>query len=135
MSATPPSGEQIDLTADEHESVKRIFPACRADAPSADGAWYVHPRLHDGMIAQGLWHYAHGLLLIPPRERTLEAENMMRKAMAALVKSYKMFPLPITVFQIAVVADWLGEPQALPLYSQFIEEQAAFAPDDIQSIF
>ncbi len=55
--------------------------------------------------------------------------------MTARMKSLKIFPLPILLYEIALLMDWLGEPGAARMYSSFVEAQSRFTADDIQDIF
>jgi hypothetical protein len=55
--------------------------------------------------------------------------------MIARMKSLKIFPLPIPLYEIAILMDWLGEPDAGKMYSAFVKEQACFTPDEIDGIF
>ena len=132
------SQKTVQLTPDEREAVKQNLARYRAiEEPRAGGSWYWHPHAYAGIVAQGLWCYADDLVRTLPVDATRKssAAETVRKAMIARVKSVKIFPLPILLYEIAILMDWLGEPDAADMYSSFVEEQAQFTPDEIQGIF
>jgi hypothetical protein len=138
MSEPRKSQNKVQLTPDEHEAVRRNLARYRAiEEPRAGGAWYYHPRAYEGMVAQGLWYYADDLLRTLPVDATRKssAAETVRKAMIARMKSLKIFPLPILLYEIDVLMDWLGEPGAAKMYSSFVQDQVHFTPDEIEGIF
>jgi hypothetical protein len=138
MSEPRRSQNEVELTPDEHEAVKRNLARYRAiEEPRTDGSSYYHPRAYQGMVAQGLWYYADDLLRTLPVDATRKSPvaEAVRKAMIARMKSLKVFPLPILLYEVAVLMDWLGEPDAGKMYSSFVQDQARFTPDEIEGVF
>jgi hypothetical protein len=131
--------EPIVFTDEGHAAIERNLDSyrslMRAEA-SEGGEWCVHARLKDAMTAQGLYYYAEDLLSFFRFEEASdeEAANMLHKAMIAKMKCLKMFPLPILMYEIGVLLDALGAPEASTMFTSFLDAQSRFASDQFDKI-
>jgi hypothetical protein len=79
--------------------------------------------------------------LVQPREVEIESANgkvsrelqiVLLKAIAAVWKSFIFSPLPIFTYHRAILLRMLGhEEEAKSLYESFLEQHAAFHPDQV----
>jgi hypothetical protein len=131
--------EPIVFTDEEQSAIQRnldMYRSIMQAEASEGGDWYVHPRVKDGMVAQGLYYYADELLSsfrLDDASET-EAASTLQKAMIAKMKCLKIFPLPILMYQIGVLMDALRAPDAATMFRSFLEAQNQFEPGEFDKL-
>ncbi len=88
------------------------------------------------MTAQGLYYYAEDLLTVFGFEKASDeqAANQRHKAMIAKMKCLKMFPLPVLMYEVGVLLDALGTPEALKMFRSFLDAQSQFVPGEFDKL-
>jgi hypothetical protein len=88
------------------------------------------------MVAQGLYYYSTELLAPSPADDVSEADiaDTIHKAMIAKMKCAKLFPLPILMYQVAVLMDALRKPEAETMFRSFLEAQPRFVPGEFDKL-
>jgi hypothetical protein len=135
------AGEPVVFTDEERAAVQRNLDMYRsimhAEAGKEAGKWAVHPRVMDGIVAQGLYYYAEELLKFHggvDDATEADAASVLHKAMIAKMKCLKLFPLPILMYQIGFLMDALREPEAVAMFKSFLNAQSQFVPDEFDKI-
>jgi hypothetical protein len=131
---------KIEFTADESEAISRTLEryatAFDADAPERTHM-FVHPRVRDGMTAQGLAEYAEDLMReIQESDSDKKITTLMDKAVKAQMKAYAVHNLPVYLFQLARMFEFAGDDaKAKEFFQYFLREQDEFIPDQTDNLF
>jgi len=109
--------------------------------------YVVHPdaaeKIRNGTIAVALSRYANELVTFkcdPDSETELRAnwpviKQTLKRAIAAVWKSYSLYPLPIFLYHRASFFQMLGEKaEARRLFDSFIKKQAEFKVEQVDKV-
>lgn len=107
----------------------------------------VHPdaaeKIRNGTIAVALSRYANELVTFkcdPDSEAELKSnwpviKQTLEKAIAAVWKSYSLYPLPVFLYHRACFSQLLGEKaEALQLFGSFVKKQAEFKAEQVDKV-
>jgi hypothetical protein len=138
-SATRSYSEPIVFTDEEHAAIEQNLDRYRSlmrGEASEGGKWAVPTRIKDAMAAQGLYYYAEDLLTVFGFDKASDEQtaNQLHKAMIAKMKCLKMFPLPILMYEVGVLLDALGTPEALTMFRSFLDAQSQFVPGEFDKL-
>lgn len=140
-SPKPPKGYsevKFDFTEEETEAINRSLKMHSAifneDAP--EGTEVIIPiKARNGIIAQALTQYVEDLMLRLPRCSSQEVSVLMDKGLKAQMKAYAVHNLPVYLFQVAGMFEYIGDAaNARAFFRQFLQAQANFKPDEIDTI-
>jgi hypothetical protein len=139
----PPSGHSevnFEFTEEELQVVRRTLrryaEVAREDAPEGMDT-YVPKKTKDAMTAQGLTEYVEDLMFKLRRcEGTADQAPLMEKAIQAMTKAYTIHNLPVYLFQIAGMFEFLDDTaNAKAFFKQFLQAQNDFKPDGTDITF
>jgi len=131
---------EFKLSNEEAQAADRALMAFKGMAVHQDAA----DKVRNGTIAVALSHYANDLVFMNCSIETTEAEDRanwptiqkaLKKAVAAVWKSYSLFPLPVFLYHRASFLAILGmRDEARKLFASFLIEQSKFKMDQIDKI-
>jgi hypothetical protein len=139
----PPKGYAkvtVQFTEEESEAMgrtlRRYAAVANAYAPEETEA-IVPLKLKDGMAAQGLTEYVEDLMRqLRHSESIAEKTSLMDKALKAQMKAYAIHNLPVYLFQVAGMFEFVGDTaNAKEFFQQFLRAQSDFKPDQIDTVF
>jgi hypothetical protein len=129
----------IDFTEEETKAInrtlKRLADWAEANAPKGTHA-VVAQRLKDGMIAMALIEYV-GEVCVQQKACAKDGEwiALMDKAITAQRKAYAIHGLPVYLFEIARLFDFVGDSyNARRFFAAFIKAQGRFKPDQVDTL-
>lgn len=103
--------------------------------------FYVHPsaaeRLRKGVMARGLTYYAqHQIMISGFEKQESDKKLLIEKAMAAALKAYSLYPLPIYLYDLASFTEMARDVTAAKeAFKKYLNAQSSFKPDQIDKIF
>lgn len=118
-----------EITEDEKSGIDIAFDMLKG--------YLVHPEAYDeiqkAIQAQGLWNYAAGQIAIHNDQVNPSSHvESLRKALAAVVKAYVLYPLPIFLYDIGAFLEMLHiDPEAVEAFRLFVDEQSHYTPNHI----
>lgn len=131
---------QVTLTQEEqgaiNHSLRMYADIANADAPEGT-EMYVHPKAKDALVAKALTEYVEDLMIelqgcSSPEETTV----LMAKAIQAQTKAYIIHSLPVYLFQLGGMYEFVGEMNtAKDVFGQFLRAQSEFKPDEVDESF
>lgn len=138
----PPKGYkevEIDFTVEEAAAINRglkmYADIANADAPEGMTA-IVSKKFKDAITAKVLTEYVEDLMLRLRHCSEQEAAVVMDKAIQAQMKVYAIHNLPIYLFQVAGMFEYLGDTaKAKEFFQLFLQTQRDFKPDQIDTYF
>ena len=140
-SSAPNDGAEIkvEFTADEQEAInrtrKRYASVAHADAPEGTKL-YVHPRVMDALVAQGLNEYVEDLMRDIDECPVTTVATVIEKAIDAQRKAYTIHNLPVYLFQLAGIFEFAGDAvKAREYFQDFLRAQGEFKPDRADAVF
>lgn len=129
----------FSLTDDEAREADRALEMFKGYVVHPEGA----EKIRNGTIAVALSHYASELVIFncdPDSEAELKSNSpvikqTLGKAIAAVWKSFSLYPLPIFLYRRAGFFQLLGEKdQAHQLFASFVKKQTKFEADQIDKM-
>jgi hypothetical protein len=124
-------GEFLDVTADEEAAVQRHLDMLQS---GKDRELWVHPELLNSLIAQGLWFYAEELVMFEADPSNGGDSEKYLKAAQALMKSLKLFPVPMVMYRVGVMLDAIGKPEAKTMFRFFLDTRRTFQATEAQGM-
>jgi len=129
----------FSLTDDEAREADRALEMFKGYVVHPDAA----EKIRNGTIAVALSRYANELVTFnydPDSEAELKSnwsviKQTLEKAVAAVWKSYSLYPLPIFLYHRATFFQLLGEKdQARQLFASFLRKQTEFKVEQIDKV-
>jgi hypothetical protein len=125
----------FSLTDDEARKADRALEMFKGYVVHPDAA----EKVRNGTIAVALSHYASELVTFkcnPALESNSSViKQTLGKAIAAVWKSYNLYPLPIFLYHRATFFQLLGEKnQARQLFASFLKKQTSFKAEQIDKM-
>jgi hypothetical protein len=134
------SKTEVSFTDEEREAVQRTLElhAKLANADAPDGMEAVVPqKLKDGIVARGLTEYAADLTKEAKQSATHKDKlRLVSAAINATVKAYNIHHLPVYLFYLAGMFEFIGQTtKATHYFRSFLEAQGNFQADKIDDVF
>jgi hypothetical protein len=138
----PPKGYkevEMDFTVEEAEAINRglkmYAEIANADAPEGMTA-IVSKKFKDAITAKVLNEYVEDLMQRLRHCSEEETLVVMHKAIQAQMKVYAIHNLPVYLFQVAGMFEYLGDTaKAKEFFQLFLRTQSDFKPDKIDAYF
>ena len=122
----------FNFTEEEQKEIERAFEMFKD--------YKVHPdfadTLQNGGTARALSFYAHTQAMDAEFEdEEKEKEKLFEKALAASIKAYSTYQLPIYLYDTAFYMSKIGEDEAAKyMFEKFLNKQAEYKPNDFDDI-
>lgn len=129
----------VEFTDEEVEAINASMSeyAAIANADAPDGTkMYMHPKAKDALTARCLTEYVEGLMVQLQDCPADEVAALFDKAIKAQMKAYAIHNLPVYLYQIAGMFEFLGNgAKATEFFRLFLRTQDEFRPDQIDTVF
>jgi len=128
----------FEFTEEEQKSVNEYLEKLGRIAREETGQeMLVHPEVRKQMIALGLVFYGDELLLELQRNVAAQRDriNLVNKIITANVKAYKIYSIPILLFQIAGLMELINDKNTAAIYRQFLNCQRGYIPSELDMLF
>jgi hypothetical protein len=127
---------KFSLTDEEKQAIQQMFDYFK----KADEEFYVHPQYVDEMRkavqSQALMSYAKEQIMASDLDcKKEDKQKLIEKAIAAIVKAYSFYPLPIYLYDLASFMEMSGNMEdAKNTFLHFLKSQADYRPTKIGEI-
>jgi len=120
-------GEFLDVTPEQEAGVNKFFDTYWSTHENGHETW-VKEELFYCLVAAGLWDHAERLVRFEDHpSRGGNADNFLQAA-DALMKSLKLVPAPIVMYQVATLLAVADAPQAEEMFRLFLSAKDQFTP-------
>jgi len=122
----------FDLTEEEQQEVKSYIEVFEEYKFRPD----VVDNFQKGIAAFALSEYAAGQTVMLEAESSENREKLLEKAIAAILKAYSIYSLPVYIFQLACYFQLIGKiDEAREMFKDFLKKQSDFKPGKFDEIF
>jgi hypothetical protein len=121
------------LTEEEQREVQHAFELFEGYKINPD----VADDIQKGTTAMALSDYANEQVLISRMESQKQnRERLLEKAIAATIKAFSIYQLPIYLYDLACFMEMIGKVnESKDVFRSFLEKQSNFKPADLDMLF